>query len=100
MSFVGPRPLLVEYLKYYSDQEIKRHNVKPGISGLAQVNGRNNLTWEKKFEYDIYYSKNISFLLDLKILLLTIYKVFSQKDINQNGSVTTKNFKRKIDHER
>ena len=65
MSFVGPRPLLVEYLKYYSDQEIKRHNVKPGISGLAQVNGRNNLTWEQKFAFDLYYVKNLSLKLDL-----------------------------------
>lgn len=81
MSFIGPRPLPEEYLPYYTDEERKRHTVKPGISGWAQVNGRNNLTWERKFELDVYYTRNISFLFDTKILLLTIKKVLSGSDV-------------------
>lgn len=81
MSFIGPRPLPVVYYPYYSDRELKRHEVKPGISGLAQVNGRNNLSWEEKFEYDLEYIENLSFVLDLKIFKDTIFKVFKRSDV-------------------
>ena len=76
MSFVGPRPLLKEYLPYYSLVEIKRHDVRPGLTGLTQVNGRNNLSWEKRFELDLFYVKNVSFYLDLKILISTFLTFF------------------------
>ncbi len=92
MSLVGPRPLLVEYLPLYSHEQSKRHNVKPGITGWAQINGRNALTWERKFELDIWYVTNQSFWLDLKILLLTVKKVFAQSDISANGEATMKKF--------
>lgn len=92
MSLVGPRPLLVEYLPLYSHEQSKRHNVKPGITGWAQINGRNALTWEHKFELDIWYVTNQSFWLDLKILLLTVKKVFAQSDISANGEATMKKF--------
>lgn len=82
MSLIGPRPLLVEYLPYYTKEESKRHTVRPGISGLAQVNGRNALTWEKKFEYDITYVNNVTFLNDMKIIFLTIQKVVKREDIS------------------
>ncbi len=94
MSFVGPRPLLVEYVKYYNNQEIKRHNTKPGITGLAQINGRNSISWEEKFKYDIFYTENLSFILDLKILFVTIFKVLKKKNINQNDSESMPIFKR------
>ena len=94
MSFVGPRPLLVEYIKYYNHQEIKRHNTKPGITGLAQINGRNSISWKEKFKYDIFYTENLSFILDLKILIVTVFKVLKQKNINQNDSVSMPIFKR------
>lgn len=81
MSLVGPRPLLPEYIPYYTDNEMKRHSVKPGITGLAQVSGRNAITWEQKFALDLKYVDNISFLLDLKILFLTIKKVFKRENI-------------------
>lgn len=81
MSFIGPRPLVVEYLPYYTEEEKLRHSVRPGITGLAQINGRNNTTWGKKFSYDINYVKNISFLLDAKIAFLTIVKVLKRSDI-------------------
>lgn len=81
MSFIGPRPLPEEYLPYYTQQEKKRHELKPGISGWAQVNGRNNLTWERKFAFDIYYIKHVSLLFDLKILLMTIKKVVLGSDV-------------------
>ena len=81
MSFVGPRPLLKEYLNLYSNIERKRHLVKPGLTGLAQINGRNNISWKKKFEYDILYINNISFLLDLKIFILTFFKVIKREGI-------------------
>ena len=74
MSFIGPRPLLVSYLTLYNDEQKKRHNIKPGITGWAQVNGRNAITWEQKFIFDVFYVNNISFTLDLKIFLLTIKK--------------------------
>lgn len=76
MSVVGPRPLLVEYLPYYTEEERKRHNVRPGLSGLAQINGRNAIKWEEKFTYDIEYVDNISFVGDIKIILLTVWKAF------------------------
>jgi len=82
LSLIGPRPLLMEYLPLYSKEQAKRHNVKPGISGWAQVNGRNAITWEQKFQYDLYYIKNISFLLDLKIIILTIREIIMLKGIN------------------
>ena len=81
MSLVGPRPLLVDYLDRYSDVQRKRHLLKPGITGWAQVNGRNELKWSKRFELDLYYVENISFLLDLKILALTVYNYFFRNDV-------------------
>lgn len=92
MSFVGPRPLLVEYLALYNEEQKLRHKVRPGITGLAQVNGRNAISWEKKFEFDVYYVKNISFLLDLKIIFLTALKVLKRSDINKSGHATTEKF--------
>lgn len=88
MSFIGPRPLLVEYLEYYDQEEKKRHDIRPGISGLAQVNGRNSITWKQKFKLDIQYLEKISFLLDIKILILTIKNIIGSKDINQNNRAT------------
>ena len=93
MSFVGPRPLLMEYLPLYTAEQARRHDVKPGITGWAQVNGRNLLTWEKKFEYDVWYVENQSTYLDLKILLLTVKKVFLRSGINQVGEATMSKFK-------
>ncbi|RRD37167.1 sugar transferase [Fusobacterium nucleatum] len=92
MSLVGPRPLLVEYLSKYTKKEKRRHEVRPGITGYAQVNGRNNTTWEDRFKNDIYYVENISFLLDLRIITKTILKVIKKSDINQSENVTMKNF--------
>lgn len=82
VSFIGPRPLEVRYLSFYSEEQKKRHNVKPGLSGWAQVNGRNAISWEQKFEYDIFYVENQSFQLDLKIFFMTIKKVILRVDIN------------------
>jgi lipopolysaccharide/colanic/teichoic acid biosynthesis glycosyltransferase len=87
MSFVGPRPLLVRYLERYSPEQARRHDVRPGISGWAQVNGRNTLTWDEKFTLDLWYVDNWSLWLDFKILLLTVKKVFKQEDISQNADV-------------
>jgi len=87
MSIIGPRPLLVEYLDRYSNQQKQRHNVRPGISGWAQVNGRNSLSWEKKFELDIWYINNVSFTTDIKILLLTVKKVILKENINLSENV-------------
>lgn len=84
MSIVGPRPLLVEYLDYYNERERKRHSVSPGLTGLAQINGRNAIGWEERFEYDIKYSENITFINDLKILFLTIKKVFFRENITMS----------------
>ena len=81
MSFIGPRPLLVRYLPYYNEKERLRHSVRPGLSGLSQVNGRNNLDWETRFSYDIQYAQNISLSLDLEIFFKTIYKVLNKKDV-------------------
>ena len=93
MSFVGPRPLLVEYLELYNDEQKKRHNVKPGITGWAQVNGRNAISWEQKFNYDVWYVDHQSFLLDMKILWLTLLKVVQRSDISSETSVTMEKFK-------
>ncbi|PFJ08212.1 sugar transferase [Bacillus cereus] len=92
LSLVGPRPLLMEYLPLYSNEQVKRHHVKPGITGWAQVNGRNAITWEKKFALDVWYVNNQSFLLDMKILFLTVIKVFKSEGINQVGHVTMERF--------
>ncbi|MDT0558727.1 sugar transferase [Ichthyenterobacterium sp. W332] len=81
MSLIGPRPLLIRYLPYYNDEQKRRHDIKPGITGWAQVNGRNNIGWKQKFEYDVWYVDNVSLVLDIKIILLTIKKVFRKKDI-------------------
>jgi lipopolysaccharide/colanic/teichoic acid biosynthesis glycosyltransferase len=87
MSFVGPRPLLVEYLERYNSEQARRHDVQPGITGWAQVNGRNALTWDEKFALDLWYVDNWSLWLDFKILLLTVKKVFRQEGISQSDSV-------------
>ena len=92
MSLVGPRPLLIEYLPLYSKEQARRHLVKPGITGWAQVNGRNAISWQEKFELDVWYVDNQSLWLDLKIILLTIKKVFSQADINAQGEATMTKF--------
>lgn len=81
MSFIGPRPLLVRYLPYYSKRELSRHSVKPGITGLAQVNGRNNLNWDKRLQYDVDYVNNFSFILDINILILTFKKIIISEDV-------------------
>ncbi|WP_290794834.1 sugar transferase [Flavihumibacter sp. UBA7668] len=93
MSLVGPRPLLVEYLPLYNNQQSRRHEVKPGITGWAQVNGRNAISWEQKFELDIWYVDNISFKLDLIIIYKTVIKVFQRKGISSSTSVTMEKFK-------
>ena len=95
MSLIGPRPLLVKYLERYSEEQLRRHNVRPGISGWAQVNGRNAISWEDKFRYDIEYVDNLSFLLDLKIIILTIKKVLIRDGISQVGNATMEEFKGK-----
>lgn len=93
MSLVGPRPLLVKYLSLYDNKQKIRHTVLPGITGWAQINGRNAISWKKKFEYDVYYVKNISFALDLKILFLSLKKVLTREAINQNGKATIEEFR-------
>ena len=93
MSLIGPRPLLPEYLPLYNEFQNRRHEVRPGITGWAQVNGRNAISWTQKFEYDVWYIQNISFMLDVKILFLTIKKVFVSEGINMQGQVTTEAFK-------
>lgn len=93
MSLVGPRPLLVEYLPLYNEVQARRHKVRPGITGWAQVNGRNAISWQQKFEYDVWYVKNLSFFLDLKILFLTIKKVVLREGISQEGEATIEQFK-------
>jgi len=92
MSLVGPRPLLMEYLPYYSAQQWKRHTAKPGITGWAQINGRNTVVWEKRFELDVWYVEHISFLLDIKILLLTLINTLKRKGINEQGQATMSRF--------
>ncbi len=93
MSLIGPRPLLVEYLERYNDEQKRRHNVRPGITGWAQVNGRNAISWEEKFKYDIEYVDKLSFFLDIKIVFLTIKKIFIREGISQEGNVTMEEFK-------
>ena len=92
MSLVGPRPLRVEYLDRYSSEQVRRHEVKPGITGWAQVNGRNAITWEEKFELDVWYVDNQSFWLDLKILFITIWKVLEGEGISNSGFATMPEF--------
>ena len=92
LSLVGPRPLLMEYLPRYSPEQARRHEVKPGITGWAQVNGRNAITWDEKFRLDVWYVDNRSFLLDLKILWLTLVKIFDKRDINYEGHATMPEF--------
>jgi lipopolysaccharide/colanic/teichoic acid biosynthesis glycosyltransferase len=92
MSLIGPRPLLPEYLPLYNEMQKKRHKVKPGITGWAQINGRNAISWKQKFEYDEWYVENISFKLDIKILFCTLKKVIIRKDINLNNQVSSEYF--------
>ena len=93
MSLIGPRPLLPEYLPLYNEIQKRRHKVKPGITGLAQVNGRNAISWQQKFEYDVWYVEHLSLLLDFKILFLTIKKVIIREGINSNTSINMEAFK-------
>ncbi len=92
MSLVGPRPLLMEYLPLYSKEQARRHEVRPGITGWAQVNGRNALSWQDKFKLDVWYVDHVSFLLDLKILVMTLLKVLKREAINQPGKATMEKF--------
>jgi len=96
MSFVGPRPLLAEYLELYNKEQKRRHQVKPGITGWAQVNGRNSISWIEKFNLDIWYVDNQSFILDLKILLMTCLKVLKKEGISSKNSATVEKFKGNI----
>ncbi|MBT2580255.1 sugar transferase [Bacillus sp. ISL-8] len=98
LSLVGPRPLLIEYMPLYSKEQAKRHNVRPGITGWAQVNGRNRISWDEKFKLDVWYVENQSFLLDLKILYLTFSKVLKSEGITNNKHVTMPVFKGGIEH--
>jgi lipopolysaccharide/colanic/teichoic acid biosynthesis glycosyltransferase len=93
MSLVGPRPLLEEYLELYTEDQLKRHLVKPGITGWAQINGRNAISWEKKFELDLWYVQHLTFFLDIKILFITLYNVIRGKGVSQKGHVTIGRFK-------
>ncbi|MEK4859779.1 MULTISPECIES: sugar transferase [Bacillus] len=93
MSIIGPRPLLVQYLPLYNEHQKRRHEVRPGLSGLAQVNGRNAISWEEKFNYDIEYVDNMNFIMDWKIILLTIKKVFIREGINSQTAATMEPFK-------
>ncbi len=92
MSLVGPRPLLMEYLPLYSERQARRHEVRPGITGWAQINGRNALSWDEKFELDVWYVENRTLWLDIKILFLTVWKVIKRDDINQDGEATMTRF--------
>lgn len=100
ISLVGPRPLLMEYLHLYTDEQAKRHLVRPGITGWAQVNGRNTITWEEKFKLDVWYVENQSFLLDMKIILLTIKKVLKSEGINHGNHATMPIFKGSLRNDR
>ena len=93
MSLVGPRPLLMEYLPLYNPQQMRRHEVPPGITGWAQINGRNAISWEKKFELDVWYVEHFNLLLDLKILWLTLWKVIRREGVNQSSEVTMEKFR-------
>jgi undecaprenyl phosphate N,N'-diacetylbacillosamine 1-phosphate transferase len=92
MSFVGPRPLLTDYLPLYNARQVRRHEVRPGMTGYAQINGRNRVTWAEKFELDVWYVDNLSFMLDAKILFVTVLKVFKREGINSFNSVTMQRF--------
>lgn len=92
MSLVGPRPLLVQYLPLYNKRQHKRHSVLPGITGLAQINGRNSISWEEKFEYDVQYAKHVTFFGDLKILFETVFTVLKREGINSENSATMEDF--------
>lgn len=92
MSIVGPRPLLVQYLPYYTPEEKHRHDVRPGLTGLAQVNGRNNLTWEEKFHFDLEYVNHVGFRMDLSIVIKTVEKVFKRSDVQADTSFSEGNF--------
>jgi undecaprenyl phosphate N,N'-diacetylbacillosamine 1-phosphate transferase len=92
MSLIGPRPLLIQYLPLYNTDQKRRHEVRPGITGWAQVNGRNAISWQKKFEYDVWYVNHVTFLLDLRILLLTVQKVFKSEGISSTTSITMEKF--------
>lgn len=98
MALVGPRPLLVEYLPLYSHRQNRRHEVKPGITGWAQVNGRNAISWQEKFEFDVWYVENLSFLLDIKILWMTVLKVFKSEGINATQATTMEKFTGNLDN--
>jgi len=93
MSLIGPRPLLPQYLALYSPSQARRHEVRPGISGWAQCHGRNAISWTQKFEYDVWYVDNVSFLLDIKILIMTVLKVVKSEGINEQGQATSNEFK-------
>ena len=93
MSIVGPRPLLVEYLKLYNEEQKHRHDVRPGLTGLAQISGRNSISWNKKFKEDIFYINNITFIMDIKIIFKTITKVFKREGISQINNDTMEKFK-------
>lgn len=99
MSLVGPRPLLMQYLDRYTKEQARRHDIKPGITGWAQVNGRNAIGWEEKFKMDVWYVDHHSFKLDLKILFLTLIRVYQQDGIHQKGHVTAEEFMGEGDHE-
>ena len=98
MSLVGPRPLLIQYLKRYTAEQARRHNVKPGITGWAQINGRNSISWEEKFKLDLWYVDNQSIWLDMKILIFTIAQVYKSEGIHQKGHVTAEEFMGESDH--
>jgi lipopolysaccharide/colanic/teichoic acid biosynthesis glycosyltransferase len=97
MSFVGPRPLIVEYLDRYTSEQARRHSVKPGITGLAQIKGRNAINWEEKFKFDVWYIDHWSLLMDLKILFFTIWKVLRKEGINEEGYTTSQEFRGQLD---
>ena len=92
MSLIGPRPLMPKYLPLYSPEQFRRHEVRPGITGWAQINGRNNISWKQKFEYDVWYVNRLSFMLDVKIFFLTIKKVFVREGVSKEGMATTDPF--------
>jgi lipopolysaccharide/colanic/teichoic acid biosynthesis glycosyltransferase len=100
MSFVGPRPLLPEYLNFYTSEESRRHLVRPGLTGWAQINGRNNSSWEKRFEFDLWYVNNFSLFLDIYILINTFWKVTFQRDINKSKVYTMPKFHRDINEKK